>query len=141
MGQLAGQLREWQLQQLRRIGTTGTHHLHTQKIHRFHSLLYRQVGKSVTITVKTSSDVAYVTINGVKVETYKEISSGGWSWGSWGNSGAKTRVFTYTITESAAGTYKYEVYAYNADSARSETAKALTLKVTESNGSSGWWWK
>ncbi len=92
------------------------------------------VGKSVTITVKTSTDVDYVEINGEVVDTYRTTTTG------WGFNKTKYRTFTYTVSEDAAGTYEYEVYAYNADGAQSEISKTLTLTVKESGGGSNWGW-
>ncbi len=84
-----------------------------------------KVGQSVSITVQTSVDVEYVTINGVKVTNY---------------SGTTTcRTFTYKVDTSTAGTYDYEIYAYNADDTQSTTAK--TLRLTVKKASFGWiWW-
>ncbi len=89
------------------------------------------VGKSVTITVKTSTDVDYVMINGKKITSYQTSTSG------WLFNKTTYRTFTYTFSEAAAGSYQYEVYAYNSDDAQSETSKTVKLTV---KASSSWWW-
>ncbi len=86
-----------------------------------------KVGKSATITVKTSTDVEYVTVNGQKVTGYKTSGSGK----------NKTRTFTYTVCEKKTGTYEYVVYAYNDDGVQSTTHKTLKLTV---KSASGWCW-
>ncbi len=94
------------------------------------------VGKSATITVKTSADVEYVTINGQKVTAYKTTTSG------WGWNRTTYRTFTYTVNEKTAGTYQYEIFAFNADDAQSDTSRTVKLTVKASSGGigSGWWW-
>ncbi len=95
------------------------------------------VGKSATITVKTSTDVEYVTINGQKITSYKTTTSG------WGWNRTTCRTFTYTVSEKAAGTYQYEIFAFNADNAQSDTSRTikLTVKAFSISGiGSGWWW-
>ncbi len=96
-----------------------------------------KAGESASITVKTSTDVAYVTINGQKVTTYKTTTSG-WGWNK-----TTCRTFTYTVSEKAAGTYQYEIFAFNADGAQSDTSRTVKLTVKASSGGigSGWWWK
>ncbi len=90
-----------------------------------------KVGRSANITVKTSTDVEYVMINGEKVDTYKICTSG------WFFNKTTYREFTYRVKEYAAGNYKYEVYAYNVDDAQSETSHTVKLTVKEANN--GWW--
>lgn len=72
------------------------------------SCSYASKAKKATVNVVTSKDVAYVTINGVKV-TGKNVSG-------------KYR-FNKSYTKVAAGT-TYEIVAYNADGVASETYTA-----------------
>ncbi len=91
-------------------------------------------GKPVILTVKTSKDVEYVTINGEKTSSYKTVVSG------WGRHKTTYHIFTYIITENTAGQYKYMVYAYNSDGLISEAARTLRLTVTKPyNRLSGFW--
>ena len=68
--------------------------------------------KYVTVSVKTSLDVAYITVNGQRVDS----TSGRWF--SWGVNG--TRRFTFRDTIGRNDSVTYEVIAYDADGNASE---------------------
>lgn len=70
---------------------------------------YVKLTKKATVKVATSTDVAYITINGERVEPGKA-----------GNS----YVFTATYTKAVKGT-AYEIIAYNTDGVASETYTAI----------------
>ncbi len=75
------------------------------------------VGDSVTLTVTTSTNVAYVTVNGEKVEDYDDDGD--------------TRTFVYTFTADTAGTYTYTVTVYNEDDIPTNDSQTLTLTVNK----------
>ena len=68
--------------------------------------------KYVTVSVKTSLDVAYITVNGQRVDPINN------RWFSWGANG--TRSFTYRDTIGRNDSVAYEVIAYDADGNASE---------------------
>ena len=80
-------------------------------------------GKTVTVTVKTSSDVDFITVNGETVTKYRRSLF------------TKQRTWTYTVKATEAGELPIEVVAYNADGEFSEPVTE-TVEVT-SNSSTG----
>ena len=68
--------------------------------------------KYVTVSVKTSLDVAYITVNGQRVDPINN------RWFSWGANG--TRSFTFRDTIGRNDSVAYEVIAYDADGNASE---------------------
>ena len=74
----------------------------------------RFIKKSV-LTVTTSEDVEAITVNGVEITEYRLVRE----WRFWPSVTYK-RVWTYEEKIKTAGTYTYEVVAYNADGAASE---------------------
>lgn len=91
-----------------------------------------RVGQKATLTVKTSSDVEAITVNGETVDNYKtRYERSGWGW--WAEK-VEYRVFTYTVT--ATETMDYEVAAVNAEGTASEPVTCtLTVKPAQTN----WW--
>lgn len=91
-----------------------------------------RVGQKATLTVKTSTDVEAITVNGETVDNYKtRYERSGWGW--WAEK-VEYRVFTYTVT--ATETMDYEVAAVNADDVTSEPVICtLTVKPAQTN----WW--
>lgn len=91
-----------------------------------------RVGQKATLTVKTSTDVEAITVNGETVDNYKtRYERSGWGW--WAEK-VEYRVFTYTVT--ATETMDYEVAAVNAEGTASEPVFCtLTVKPAQTN----WW--
>ncbi len=89
-------------------------------------------GQKATLTVKTSTDVEAITVNGETIDNYKtRYERSGWGW--WAEK-VEYRVFTYTVT--ATETTDYEVIAVNAEGAVSEAETVtLTVKAAQTN----WW--
>ena len=89
-----------------------------------------RAGQKATLTVKTSTDVESITVNGVAVTSYRtRTERKGWGW----NAPKVTyREFTYTVTAQTSGAY--EICAVNAEGTASEPITA-TLTVR-----SGRWW-
>ena len=80
-----------------------------------------------TLTVRTSTDVDYITVDGEKVTTfYYSVALEGWGWN---RKLVKYKVFTVSLDDDAE-LGDYEVIAYNADGEASEPHIAtLTGKV------------
>lgn len=80
-----------------------------------------------TLTVRTSTDVDYITVDGEKVTTfYYSVALEGWGWN---RKFVKYKVFTVSLDDDAE-LGDYEVIAYNADGEASEPHIAtLTGKV------------
>ncbi len=70
------------------------------------------VGDEVTVKVSTSDDVAYITVNGEKVENHDA-----------------NFVWTYTVTAEAEGKMTIEVAAYNADGEAAEAVQTASVNV------------
>ncbi len=87
-------------------------------------------GKTVTVTVKTSSDVDSITVNGETVTKYRRSLF------------TKQRTWTYTVKATEAGELPIEVVAYNADGEFSEpvteTVEVTSNSSTGGSSSSGW---
>ncbi len=75
-------------------------------------------GGLITVTVKTSADVDYITVNGVEVTRFTK---------SWFTA---ERQWKYTVRATEAGDMPIEVVAYNADGEASEAA-VNTVTVTK----------
>lgn len=89
-----------------------------------------RAGQKATLTVKTSTDVESITVNGVAVTSYRSRTERkGWGWNA---TKVTYREFTYTVTAQTSGTY--EICAVNAEGTASEPITA-TLTVR-----SGRWW-
>lgn len=89
-------------------------------------------GQTATLTVKTSTDVESIMVDGGAVTEYTtRTERNGFGW--WADK-VTYRVFTYTVT--ADETKDYTITAFNADEVDSEPITA-TLTVKESGSS--WW--
>lgn len=89
-----------------------------------------KVGQKATLTVKTSTDVDAITVDGVTVTNYRtRTQRTGWGWNA---TKVTYREFTYTITAAEAGTLDYSVVAVNADGVSSEPISAmLTVQAVQ----------
>lgn len=89
-----------------------------------------KVGQRATLTVKTSTDVDVITVDGVTVTNYRtRTQRTGWGWNA---TKVTYREFTYTITAAEAGTLDYSVVAVNADGVSSEPiTAALTVQAVQ----------
>ncbi len=89
-----------------------------------------KVGQKATLTVKTSTDVDAITVDGVTVTSYRtRTQRTGWGWNA---TKVTYREFTYTITAAEAGTLDYSVAAVNADGVSSEPiTAALTVQAVQ----------
>lgn len=89
-----------------------------------------KVGQKATLTVKTSTDVDVITVDGVTVTNYRtRTQRTGWGWNA---TKVTYREFTYTITAAEAGTLDYSVVAVNADGVSSEPiTAALTVQAVQ----------
>lgn len=89
-----------------------------------------KVGQRATLTVKTSTDVDVITVDGVTVTNYRtRTQRTGWGWNA---TKVTYREFTYTITATEAGTLDYSVVAVNADGVSSEPISAmLTVQAVQ----------
>ncbi len=89
-----------------------------------------KVGQKATLTVKTSTDVDAITVDGVIVTNYRtRTQRTGWGWNA---TKVTYREFTYTITAAEAGTLDYSVVAVNADGVSSEPISAmLTVQAVQ----------
>ena len=89
-----------------------------------------KVGQRATLTVKTSTDVDVITVDGVTVTNYRtRTQRTGWGWNA---TKVTYREFTYTITATEAGTLDYSVVAVNADGVSSEPiTAALTVQAVQ----------
>ena len=83
-----------------------------------------RVGQKVQVTITTSADVRYLTINGQKLTAYKNIRGG------------YTRSWTVTLTAKEAGEMEIAVVAYDSKDVASE-AVTTTVKVTAKNWING----
>ena len=82
-------------------------------------------GKTVTVTVKTSSDVDYITVNGEEVTKYKRSLF------------SRQRTWTYTVRANEAGEFPIDVVAYSADDIASvAVTKIINVTGTQTGGSS-----
>lgn len=96
-----------------------------------------KVGQKATLTVKTSTDVDTITVDGVTVTNYRtRTQRTGWGWNA---TKVTYREFTYTITAAEAGTLDYSVAAVNADGVSSEPITAmLTVQAVQRPQRPGW---
>ena len=96
-----------------------------------------KVGQKATLTVKTSTDVDAITVDGVTVTNYRtRTQRTGWGWNA---TKVTYREFTYTITAAEAGTLDYSVAAVNADGVSSEPITAmLTVQAVQRPQRPGW---
>lgn len=96
-----------------------------------------KVGQKATLTVKTSTDVDAITVDGVIVTNYRtRTQRTGWGWNA---TKVTYREFTYTITAAEAGTLDYSVAAVNADGVSSEPITAmLTVQAVQRPQRPGW---
>ncbi len=87
-------------------------------------------GKTVTVTVKTSSDVDYITVNGEEVTKYRRSLF------------TKQRTWTYTVKATEAGELPIEVIAYSTDGECSapvvKTVEVISDSSTSGSSTSGW---
>ena len=97
-----------------------------------------KVGQKATLTVKTSTDVDAITVDGVTVTNYRtRTQRTGWGWNA---TKVTYREFTYTVTAAEAGTLDYSVVAINADSVSSEPiTAALTVQAAAQRPGIGGW--
>lgn len=95
-----------------------------------------RVGEKATLTVKTSEDVAAITVNGVTIDTYRtRTQRTGWGWNA---KKVTYREFTYTIT--ASETADHEIVAVNAEGTASEAITAtLTVRAAAQRPGIGGW--
>ena len=95
------------------------------------------MGQKATLTVKTSTDVDAITVDGVIVTNYRtRTQRTGWGWNA---TKVTYREFTYTITAAEAGTLDYSVAAVNADGVSSEPITAmLTVQAVQRPQRPGW---
>ncbi len=85
-----------------------------------------KAGKTVTVTVKTSSDVDYITVNGEEVTKYKRSLF------------SRQRTWTYTVKANKAGEFPIDVVAYSADDIASDTVtKIINVTATQPDTSVG----
>ena len=83
-----------------------------------------RVGQKVQVTITTSADVRYLTINGQKLTAYKNIHGG------------YTRSWTVTLTAKEAGEMEIAVVAYDSKDVASEAVTTI-VKVTAKNWING----
>ena len=95
-----------------------------------------RAGEKATLTVKTSEDVAAITVDGVTIDTYRtRTQRTGWGWNA---KKVTYREFTYTIT--ASETADYEIVAVNAEGTASEAIHAvLTVRAAAQRPGIGGW--
>lgn len=97
-----------------------------------------KVGQKATLTVKTSEDVAAITVDGVTVDTYRtRTQRTGWGWNA---KKVTYREFTYTVTAAEAGTLDVSVAAVNAEgvSSAAVTATVTVQAASQRPGIGGW---
>ncbi len=97
-----------------------------------------KVGQKATLTVKTSTDVDAITVDGVTIDTYRtRTQRTGWGWNA---SKVTYREFTYTVTAAEAGTLNVSVTAVNAEGTVSEpiTAAVTVQAAAQRPGFGGW---
>ena len=97
-----------------------------------------KVGQKATLTVKTSTDVDAITVDGVTINTYRtRTQRTGWGWNA---KRVTYREFTYTITAKEAGTLNCSIAAFNAENTASEPiTAALTVQAAAQRPSWGGW--
>lgn len=97
-----------------------------------------KVGQKATLTVKTSEDVAAITVDGVTVDTYRtRTQRTGWGWNA---KKVTYREFTYTVTAAEAGTLDVSVAAVNAEGVSSAAVTAtLTVQAASQRPGIGGW--
>lgn len=98
-----------------------------------------KVGQKATLTVKTSEDVAAITVDGETITSYRtRTQRTGWGWNA---KKVTYREFTYTVTAAEAGTLNYSVVATDADGVNSEAfdAPALTVQAASQRPGIGGW--
>lgn len=95
-----------------------------------------RAGEKATLTVKTSEDVAAITVDGVTIDTYRtRTQRTGWGWNA---KKVTYREFTYTIT--ASETADHEIVAVNAEGTASEAITAtLTVRAAAQRPGIGGW--
>ncbi len=95
-----------------------------------------RAGEKATLTVKTSEDVAAITVDGVTIDTYRtRTQRTGWGWNA---KKVTYREFTYTIT--ASETADHAVTAVSAEGTASETIHAvLTVRAAAQRPGAGGW--
>lgn len=95
-----------------------------------------RAGEKATLTVKTSEDVAAITVDGVTIDTYRtRTQRTGWGWNA---KKVTYREFTYTIT--ASETANHEIVAVNAEGTASEAIHALlTVRAAAQRPGIGGW--
>lgn len=90
-----------------------------------------RANKWSVLTVTTSEDVEYITVNDTKITTYKLVSTTQ----SGGSQATYRRVWTYKKKIKKAGNYTYDVTAYNADGTASKPIEtALTVTKRKEKG-------
>ena len=90
-----------------------------------------RANKWSVLTVTTSEDVEYITVNDTKITTYKLVSTAQ----SGGSQATYRRVWTYKKKIKKAGNYTYDVTAYNADGTASKPIEtALTVTKRKEKG-------
>lgn len=95
-----------------------------------------RAGRQATLTVKTSTDVESISVNGETVDSYRTRYERS-GWGPWAQK-VEYREFTYTVK--ATETADYTVCAVNADGVSSEPITAtLTVKPAQNSWWSNWW--
>ena len=97
-----------------------------------------KVGQKATLTVKTSEDVAAITVDGVTVDTYRtRTQRTGWGWNA---KKVTYHVFTYTVTAAEAGALDVSVAAVNAEGVSSAAVTAtLTVQAASQRPGIGGW--
>lgn len=97
-----------------------------------------KVGQKATLTVKTSTDVETVTVNGQDIGNYRvRTERTGWGWNA---KKVTYHVFTFTVTATEAGTLDYSVIAANAEGVNSEAITAtLTVQAAAQRPGFGGW--
>ena len=95
-----------------------------------------KAGEKATLTVKTTEDVAAITVDGVTIDTYRtRTQRTGWGWNA---KKVTYREFTYTIT--ASETADHEITAVNAEGTASEAITAtLTVRAAAQRPGIGGW--
>ena len=96
-----------------------------------------RAGQRATLTVKTSEDVAAISVDGQTIDTYRTYTER--SGRGWHAARVTYRVFTYTVTPTE--TTDYTVSALNSDGVASTPVTAtLTVTTQRPGGWWGWWY-
>lgn len=97
-----------------------------------------KVGQKATLTVKTSTDVETVTVNGQDIGNYRvRTERTGWGWNA---KKVTYHVFTYTVTAAEAGALDVSVAAVNAEGVSSAAVTAtLTVQAASQRPGIGGW--